>query len=80
MAATVTSGAPASIGVPSTITDRPYSWTVAGVQGRLYDVSHTSDRFLVIKQEESQPTDNEPSSIVVVQNWAEELKQRVPAR
>jgi hypothetical protein len=80
MAATVTSGAPASLGVPSAITDHPYSWTVAGVLGRLYDVSHTSDRFLVMKQEEeSHPTDqNEPSSIVVVQNWIEELKHRVP--
>ena len=81
MAATVTSGAPASLGVPSTITDRPYSWTVAGVVGRWYDVSHASDRFLVMKQEEeSPPTENEPSSIVVVQNWTEELKRRVPTR
>ena len=33
-------------------------------------------RFLVLKPVESA----EPTTIVVVQNWLEELKQRVPAR
>jgi hypothetical protein len=71
---------PASFGVASTITDQLYSWTISGVQGRLFDVSRTGDRFLVMKTEERQPGENPPSSIVIVQNWQEELKQRVPVK
>jgi hypothetical protein len=37
-------------------------------------------RFLMIQLEDA-PTANEtPASIVVVENWLEELKQRVPTR
>ena len=46
---------------------------------RSYDVARDG-RFLMIQLEDA-PTANEtPASIVVVENWLEELKQRVPTR
>jgi len=46
---------------------------------RSYDVARDG-RFLMIQIEDS-PTSNEtPASIVIVENWFEELKQRVPTR
>ncbi len=50
-------------------------------QGRSYDVSPDGQRFLMIKQ--MQATDeavNRTLSIVVVQNWIEELKSKVPTK
>ena len=46
---------------------------------RTYDVA-PDGRFLMIQSEAATQPDAAPSSIVVVQNWFEELKQRVPAR
>jgi hypothetical protein len=43
-----------------------------------YDVSHDGQRFLMLK-----PVEQEQAAlpqIVVVQNWFEELKRRVPVR
>jgi len=49
---------------------------------RGYDVSPNGQRFLMIK--ENAPSATTPAtaraSIVVVLNWSEELKQRVPTR
>jgi eukaryotic-like serine/threonine-protein kinase len=45
-------------------------------QGRTYDVSADGNRFLRFKEERS--PDATPPSIVVVQNWTEELKRLVP--
>jgi hypothetical protein len=41
-----------------------------------YDVSTDGKRFMMVKQ----PADQAAPQIVVVQNWLEELKQRVPTR
>ena len=46
---------------------------------RTYDVA-PDGRFLMIQSEAATQPDAAPSSIVVVQNWFEELRQRVPAR
>jgi serine/threonine-protein kinase len=46
---------------------------------RHYDVSADGRRFLMIK-ENPMGRDATPASMVVVQNWQEELKQRVPTR
>jgi Tol biopolymer transport system component/tRNA A-37 threonylcarbamoyl transferase component Bud32 len=43
-----------------------------------YDVSPDGQRFLMLKSEE-QSSFSAPTQIVVVQNWFEELKRRVPA-
>jgi hypothetical protein len=50
-----------------------------GNPGRTYDIAPDGQRFLMIKAlgaDEGAP----PPSIVVVQNWVEELKRLVPTR
>jgi serine/threonine-protein kinase len=46
----------------------------AAVSGRHYDLSHDGTRFLMVKSVES----TGDRSMVVVQNWTEELKRLVP--
>jgi hypothetical protein len=76
----VTPGAPALFSVPSRVLDGPDTWRVTASAGRLYDVSRKNGRFLMMKSKPDQPSHNIPDTIVVVQNWIEELKQKVPAR
>ena len=54
--------------------DGPYIWTIPNFGGGLYDISRDGERFLVLKPFNQ----SAPSTIVVVQNWFEELKRRVP--
>jgi hypothetical protein len=57
----------------------PY-FVAPGISGRSYDVSADGKRFLMIKEASSlnpQSTATAPS-LVVVLNWAEELKARLP--
>ena len=49
---------------------------VAPIMGRSYDVSADGQRFVMIKP----APEAAPPSIVVVQNWTEELKRLVPTR
>jgi hypothetical protein len=66
-------------GTPTRLLERRY---FSAGQGRSYDVSPDGQRFLMIKQMQV-PDDeavNTPLSIVVVQNWFEELKSKVPAK
>jgi eukaryotic-like serine/threonine-protein kinase len=48
--------------------------------GRTYDVSPDGRRFLMIKNSAVSDPNATPASMVVVLNWSEELKQRVPTR
>ena len=67
---------------PRKLLDKPYfrPSTGAGVfAGRNYDVSADGQRFLMIK-EAGPDLPAAPASIVVVQNWFEELKRLVPTR
>ena len=50
----------------------------AGGAGRQYDVSPDGRRFLMIKPVVGTEQGDTPPSIVVVQNWTEELKRLVP--
>ena len=55
--------------------------TTRGYDLRGYDVSPDGQRFLMVKEHATESTPAPPSTaIVVVLNWAEELKQRVPER
>jgi hypothetical protein len=51
-----------------------------GLPGGLYDLSPKGDRFLLLKPAPEQPASNIPDRLVVVENWIEELKQKVPTR
>ena len=69
-------------GTPTKLFDKPYFrlGTRRGRSaGRNYDVSADGQRFLMIKEAGSDLT-AAPASIVVVQNWIEELKRLVPTK
>jgi hypothetical protein len=75
---TFTAGNPARI-----LSTRYYAGsTTRGFDHRWYDVSPEGQRFLKIKDlpPSQQPSTSTPASMVVVLNWLEELKQRVPTR
>ena len=59
--------------------EMPFKWSAVGAGGRSYDVA-PDGRFLVIQPMTRTKTPAAGSSIVVVQNWLEELKRRVPTR
>jgi eukaryotic-like serine/threonine-protein kinase len=51
-----------------------------GGMPRTYDVAPDGRRFLMIKNSEASTRTSTPPRIIVVQNWVEELKQRVPTK
>jgi eukaryotic-like serine/threonine-protein kinase len=54
-----------------------------GVQGspyRTYDVSSDGRRFLVLKNTSTQQSRSTGPSMILIQNWSEELKRRVPVK
>ena len=55
---------------------------VAAAAGGLMRVAvhEGGDPFLVLKPVPEQPASNTPDRLVVVENWIEELKQKVPTR
>jgi Tol biopolymer transport system component len=73
-------GASWTFSAPTKLVGGSYSWSLPGVGGRLYDVSRQGDRFLVLKPAPISQQQNAPDTIVVVQNWFEELKARVPTK
>jgi Tol biopolymer transport system component len=70
-----TTGTTFSAGNPTRLFEGRY---FAGPAGRLYDVTRDGQRFLMIK--DNLGGDPTPLSMVVVLNWVEELKARVPSR
>ncbi len=65
---------------PTMIMKEGYVTTPAGNPGRNYDISPDGQRFLMIKQGAVPGQAAAPTSIIVVQNWGEELKRLVPTR
>jgi hypothetical protein len=66
-------------GTPHVVVDGRY---LAPAAGRTYDVSADGKKFLLIKDATPTPTSSSappPAQLVVVLNWFEELKARVPA-
>jgi serine/threonine-protein kinase len=52
----------------------------ANQSGRTYDIAPDGKRFLMIKAASSGDQAAVPTNLVVVQNWREELRRRVPTR
>ena len=71
-----TSGPTFSAGSPAVIFDTKY---VESNPSRHYDVSADGQRFLMIKDTATGDPNATPASMVVVLNWFEELKAKVPA-
>ena len=55
-------------------------WHVEAAPVRHYDVSRDGQRFLMIKEERASEKAPPSTSINIVLNWGEELKQRVPTK
>ncbi len=50
---------------------------VPGFTGRAYDVAPDGQRFLMIKEGEGTEDTSAPPSLILVQNWFEELRRLV---
>jgi serine/threonine-protein kinase len=79
MAVSVETGTTPHLGIPHVVVEGPY---LSPLAGRPYDVTADGKRFLMIKAAEpprSTTTSPQPQLMVVL-NWSEELKQRVPTK
>jgi serine/threonine-protein kinase len=77
----VMTGSTFAAGTPSKLFDAPYFFGPGVVgRGRTYDVSPDGRRFLMIKERSSVDEAAPSPRLIFVQNWREELKQRVPTR
>jgi hypothetical protein len=65
---------------PTKLLSERYFAVPGGFSGRTYDISPDGRRFLMIKQGGGPDQTAAPPSLVVVQNWGEELKRLVPTR
>ena len=64
-------------GNPTRLFEGPY-FMPTNSPARSYDVSPDGQRFLMIKVGGGSADTTAPPSIVIVQNWTEELKRLVP--
>ncbi len=71
-----TSGSTFSAGKPAKVLDAKYP---TPFPPRQYEVSPDGQRFLMLKDSAQSDPGTTPASMVVVEHWFEELKQRVPA-
>jgi hypothetical protein len=69
-------GSTFAVGAPRTVLDSEYFADAGPAPGRPYDLARDG-RFLMIKEN---ARDLRSASIIVVQNWFEELKRLVPAK
>ena len=71
---------PASATTPTQLIGEGYMTAPPIDIGRSYDVSPDGQRFLMIKDGDGSNQTAAPRSIIVVQNWREELKRLVPTK
>jgi serine/threonine-protein kinase len=71
----IEAGSSFTTGPQTKLLSRTYVGTIPTYAGRQYDISHDGKRFLVMK-DVATSTNEEPTSIVIVQNWFEELRAR----
>jgi len=71
-----------STGPPVKILNRKYyaGAYLLGLDLRAYDVSSDGRRFLMIKESESVPRPTAEVNLILVLNWIEELRARLPSR
>jgi len=79
MSVAVEGGSTFRAGNPTRLFEGRYFMT-AGTAGRTYDVSPDGRRFLMVKVGDGSDQTAAPASLVVVQNWFEELKRLVPTK
>jgi hypothetical protein len=81
MSAPVRTGGRMSVSVPSRVLQRPY-YNGLGLVERpdTYDVAADRQRFLMLKQLTNPNQPQEPATVVVVKNWAEEVRRLLSPR
>ena len=62
-------------GTPEVLFEGEY---FVGITGRAYDVAQDAERFLMITQDGGAEDTSAPPSLILVQNWFEELRRLVP--
>ena len=75
MAVAVSSTTEFRAGAPRTLFEGRYVWSNPI---RMYDVAPDGKRFLMVQDVERPPM--KPTHMILVQNWFEELKRRVPTK
>jgi len=65
---------------PTKLLEGPYAWVIPGLTLRTYDISPNGSRFLLFKPVSGNEQAATPPSLIIVQNWFEELKRLVPTR
>jgi hypothetical protein len=77
MSVPVTMASNVTFGKPNKVLEGSYFF---GPGGRTYDATEDGQRFLMVKENAAAGDPARPAGFVVVLNWLEELKQRVPTR
>ena len=77
MSVPVTTDSTFAARTPSRLFEGPYFF---GLTGRTYDVSPDGQRFLMLKQSSVAGESSPSARMVLVQNWFEEPKRRVPTK
>ncbi len=70
---------PGWVATPPTQVVKEGYYTSPGNPGRTYDISRDGQRFLMMKERETNRT-TAPAGVIVVLNWVEELQRLVPTR
>jgi hypothetical protein len=78
MSVPVDAGAAWSAGTAIRLFPGPYFAGAPDLTARTYDVTADGKRFLMIRS--TAAGDQRSESLVVVQNWSEELKRRMPVK
>ncbi|HJO05489.1 MAG TPA: hypothetical protein QGG47_16095 [Acidobacteriota bacterium] len=71
----VAAGASLTVGSPELLWEKRYYF---GSAGRSYGVARDGRRLLMIEDDPSSAARRGAADIVIVRNWFEELKERVP--
>jgi len=53
------------------VVDGNCTWTLQSLNGRMYDVASSNDRFVVLKTVADGPQRSLPTSMTAVENWFE---------
>ncbi len=72
MVVEITSNESLELGAPKVLFEKPFAYSAAGLN---YDVAPDGRRFVMINESDAEPA---PTQLVLVQNWAEELRRLVP--
>ena len=76
MVVSIQTGSPFVAGSPAVVFERPY---LVGPGGRAYDIAPNGQRFLMLREGADGDSQNAPPDrFIIVENWFEELRRRVP--